>query len=122
MILVDTSVWIGHFRNSASGLSEALTQGLVAVHPFVVGELACGNLRRRAQILSDLQALPPAVLATHEEAMRLLEERNLWGCGIGWIDAHLLASALLSGSPLWTLDRRLGGAAAAAGVELYRPA
>jgi predicted nucleic acid-binding protein len=122
MILVDTSVWIGHFRNAASGLSEALKRGFVAMHPFVVGELACGNLRHRVQILSDLQALPPAVSATHEEVMSLIEERNLWGCGIGWIDAHLLASALLSGSQLWTLDRRLRDAAVAAGVELYRPA
>jgi hypothetical protein len=70
--------------------------------------------------LSDLEALPSAVLATHEEVMRLIEDRKLWGLGIGWIDGHLLASALLSNCELWTLDTRLARAAAAAGVKLYR--
>ena len=100
-------------------LAELLSQGLVLVHPFVVGELACGNLRNRARILTDLGALPCAISATHEEVMRLVEDRKLWGLGIGWIDAHLLASTLLSDCQLWTTDRRLVRAAAAAGVRLY---
>jgi hypothetical protein len=119
MILVDTSVWIAHFRKGGSSLAELLSEALVLVHPFVVGELACGNLRNRARILTDLEALPSPVSATHEEVIRLIEDRKLWGLGIGWIDAHLLASALLSDCQLWTLDRRLVRAATAAGVKLY---
>ncbi len=92
------------------------------IHPFVMGELACGNLKNRSRILSDLEALPCAVSATHEEVLQMLELRKLWGLGIGWIDAHLLASALLSDCQFWTLDGRLVRAAAAAGVKLYRRA
>ena len=122
MILVDTSVWIAHFRKGSPALSELLGDGLVLVHPFIAGELACGNLRNRTRILSDLQALPAAASATNGEVMQLIEARKLWGLGVGWIDAHLLASALLSTCRLWTLDRRLLRAAAAARVEHYRPA
>ena len=122
MILVDTSVWIAHFRKAGSRLGELLSEGLVMVHPFVLGELACANLKHRVRILSDLEALPRAVSASHEEVMRLIEARKLWGFGIGWIDAHLLASALLSDCQFWTLDGRLLRAAAAAGVKLYRRA
>ena len=121
MILVDTSVWIAHFREAGSKLVHLLSEGLVMVHPFVVGELACGNLKHRDRILSDLQALPPAVPATHEEALRLVRDRKLWGTGIGWVDAHLLASALLSEAELWTLDERLDRAAAAVSVKRYTP-
>jgi hypothetical protein len=119
MILVDTSAWVAHFRKGGSRLGELLSEGLVIVHPFVIGELACANLKNRARILSDLEALPSAVSATHEEVMRLIEDRKLWGLGIGWIDVHLLASALLSHCQFWTLDRRLDRAAAAAWVKLY---
>lgn len=122
MILVDTSVWIGHFRKGSQNLVELLSNGLALVHPFIVGELACGNLRNRARILSDLQALPSAASATNAEVMQLIEVRKLWGLGIGWIDSHLLASALLSTCLFWTHDRRLLRAASVAGVELYRPA
>lgn len=121
MILVDTSVWIAHFRKGSPSLSEVLNNGLALVHPFIVGELACGNLRNRTRILSDLEALPSAVSATNGEVMRLIEARKLWGLGIGWIDGHLLASALLSTCRLWTLDRRLLRAVATGKVELYRP-
>jgi hypothetical protein len=120
LILVDTSVWIAHFRTGGSKLGDLLRQDLVMAHPFVRGELACVNLRNRARILSDLEALPSAVSATHEEVLRLVDARRLWGLGIGWIDAHLLASALLSDCLLWTLDGKLAGAGAAAGVKLYR--
>lgn len=120
MILVDTSVWIGHFRVGNPLLSEVLGSALVLTHPFVIGELACGNLENRTQILADLNALPLAVSATHEEVLRLIEERKLWGRGIGWVDGHLLASALLSNCRLWTLDRQLDRAASGARVKLYR--
>jgi predicted nucleic acid-binding protein len=122
MILVDTSVWIAHFRKGSPPLARLLSSLWVLVHPFVVGELACGHLRNRDRILSDLEALPTAVSATHAEVMRLIESRRLAGLGIGWIDAHLLASALLSNCQLWTLDSRLLRAATAARVNLYRPA
>jgi len=122
VILVDTSVWIFHFRKGSQHLAELLSNSLALVHPFIVGELACGNLSNRARIMSDLQALPFARSATHNEVMQLIEARKLWGLGIGWVEGHLLASALLSSCPLWTLDRRLLRAAAAAGVETYHPA
>ncbi len=122
MILVDTSVWIAHFRKGSPGLAALLSDGLALVHPFIVGELACGNLRNRTRILRDLEALPAATTASCGEVMRLIEARKLWGLGIGWVDGHLLASALLSTCGLWTFDRRLLRTAAAGGVELYRPA
>ena len=120
MTLVDTSVWIAHFRQAGSRLGELLSEGSVVVHPFVLGELACGNWKHRARILGDLETLPAAVSATHEEVLRLVEDRKLWGLGIGWIDAHLLASALLSNCQLWTLDERLERVATTTGVKLYR--
>ncbi len=86
------------------------------MHPFVLGELACGNLKRRAEILSDLQELPSAKPASTAEALRLIEDRRLWGRGLGWVDVHLLASALLSDCRFWTLDKRLSTAAAKLGV------
>lgn len=120
MILVDTSVWISHFRSGSPSLSKILSRGLALMHPFIVGELACGNLRNRTGILTDLQSLPSAASATHDDVMQLIEARKLWGLGIGWIDGHLLASALLSPCRLWTLDRSLLRAAPVAGVETYR--
>jgi predicted nucleic acid-binding protein len=119
MILVDTSVWIAHFRKGGAGLGELLRESLVMVHPFIIGELACGNLKNRVQILNDLKALPCAVSATHEEVLRLIEDRKLWGLGVGWVDAHLLASALLSNCEFWTLDGKLLRAAGAAAVKVY---
>ncbi len=118
MILVDTSVWIEHLRRG-NALGELLSEGQALTHPFIIGELACGNLRGRARILADLTELPRAIPATDEEVMRLVEERRLWGRGIGWIDAHLMAAALLAGCELWTLDRQFQRAASAIGVRLY---
>lgn len=111
MILVDTSVWIDHLRTGSAELSVRLEQGLVACHPFVVGELACGNLQGRAAVLAHLRALPQARMADHEEAIHLVTEHRLHGRGLGWIDVHLLASALLSDFQLWTLDQQLASAA-----------
>lgn len=91
---------------------------MVLMHPFVLGELACGNLKKRGEILADLTEIPKAVEATHEEALDLMERRRLWGCGIGWVDTHLIASALLSNCRLLTSDEKLGRAAARAGVRL----
>jgi predicted nucleic acid-binding protein len=119
MILVDTSVWIEHLREGGSALTALLTEGVVLTHPFVIGELACGNLKHRARILTDLNDLPAAVPATHEEVLRLIEDRKLWGEGIGWIDAHLLASALVSNCRLWALDERLNRTASNVGVKIY---
>ena len=111
MILADTSVWIQHFRHGEPALAGFLSDGLVLMHPFVCGELACGNLKNRSTVLSDLHALPSATSATTTEVLALIESRRLWGRGLGWVDAHLLASALLSHCAFWTLDKQLVEAA-----------
>jgi predicted nucleic acid-binding protein len=108
MILVDTSVWIDHFRRGVSALAGILEQGSVLMHPFILGELACGNLKNRAELLRLLQDLPRAQAATDAEVLDLIERRALMGRGIGYIDAHLLASAVLTDTvPLWTRDKLL---------------
>jgi predicted nucleic acid-binding protein len=112
MILADTSVWVNHFRQEDPRLSQALIDGHVLIHPFVIGEIACGNLRSRTRVLSDLERLPSAVAADHQEVLGFLDQHRLFGTGISWIDVHLLASARLSNCRLWTLDRRLLTAAA----------
>ena len=106
-MLVDTSVWVDHFRRGNKLLEERLRGGDVWTHPFVIGELACGNLRRRNEILALMAALPRTPLVDHDVAMAFIESRRLAGQGIGWIDVHLLASATLARIPVWTLDRRL---------------
>jgi predicted nucleic acid-binding protein len=117
MVLVDTSVWIEHFRSGTIGLESSLDEGQVVCHPFVVGELACGNLRNRSHILSLLDTLPLAHLADHEEVIRFIETNRLMGKGLGYVDIHLLASAVLTSVPLWTLDQRLNKAAATLGIK-----
>ena len=113
MILVDTSVWIEHLRSASAILTELLGDGQVLVHPFVLGELALGSLRQRDVFLSDLRDLPQAVVATDGEVLSLIDRRTLFGRGIGYVDAHLLAAArLTAGSKLWTHDRRLQAVAA----------
>lgn len=108
MILVDSSVWIDHLRAGNAALSTALEAGLVLTHPFVVGELACGNMANRSDILPWLQNLSSAPVATHVEVLAFIEARSLMGRGIGYVDAHLLASAALADDArLWTRDRRL---------------
>lgn len=113
MFLVDTSVWIEHFRKGQPNLADRLADGLVLMHPFVSGELACGNLKDRTAILAALAALPMVQPATDSEVLHLIENRRLWGRGLGWVDVHLLASALLSHCRFWSLDKRLSHAAAA---------
>ncbi len=117
MVLVDTSVWVEHLRSGTIGLESSLDDGLVVCHPFIVGELACGNLKNRSQILSLLDTLPSAQVADHEETMRFIETNRLMGKGLGYVDIHLLASAVLTGVPLWTLDKRLNKAAASLGIK-----
>ncbi len=107
MVLVDTSVWVAHLRDGNIGLETLLNEGHVAGHSFIIGELACGNLKNRSEILSLLHALPMAIHAEHYEVMELIETHSLMGKGLGYIDMHLLASALLTDVPLWTLDRKL---------------
>ncbi len=111
MMLVDTSVWIDHLRRGNPQLAALLNEGGVLTHPLVIGELACGHLTDRSKILKLLEALPSARVAEHEEVLHLLSSRRLHGRGLGWIDLHLLASALLSRCPLWTLDKPLIAAA-----------
>ena len=107
MVLVDTSVWVVHLRNGNIGLETLLNEGHVVCHPFIVGEIACGNLRKRAEILALLQALPMATHVEHEEVMRFIEDHTLMGKGLGYIDIHLIVSAILTEIPLWTVDKRL---------------
>ena len=119
MILVDTSIWIDHLRSGNDMLASLLGNGLVLIHPFIVGELACGSLPNRNAFLKDLQSLPAAPCSTNEEALHVLQRHELFGIGIGWVDIHLIASALLSGSQLFTLDERLARAATKANAGLY---
>ena len=108
MILVDTSIWIDHLRQSDERLSNLLNQGQVLAHPFVIGELALGNLQNRGAILDALQDLPQTPVATDSEVLGFIQENFLYGIGIGYIDAHLLAAVRLSpGTMLWTRDKRL---------------
>lgn len=113
MVLVDTSIWVHHLRRGNARLTELLNGGAVLCHPFVIGELACGRMRDRRQILSLLAALPQARVAEHEELLHLVERHHLYGRGLGWIDIHLLGSGLLSSCDLWTSDRALRDAARA---------
>jgi predicted nucleic acid-binding protein len=107
MVLVDTSVWVKHLRDGDIVLEGLLDDGHVMWHPFIVGELACGDLKNRTEILALLQALPMAISAKHGEVLRFIEDNRLMAKGLGFVDMHLLASALLSGSQLRTLDKRL---------------
>ena len=116
MILVDTSVWVDHLRQGNTRLRSLLADARVAGHPFVTGEVAMGHLRRPAEILTLLRNLPQAEQAEHEEVLRFVADHELAGSGLGWIDAHLLCSAALDRSRLWSLDRRL--AAVASRLEL----
>lgn len=108
MILVDTSVWIDHLRRGDPELARLLDAGRVLAHPFVIGELALGSLRNRKTVLGALQDLPQACTATDAEVMNFIDRDELYGLGIGYIDAHLLAATRLSpGTLLWTRDKRL---------------
>jgi len=109
--LVDTSVWIDHFRVDSPALRRLLEEGLVLCHPLVIGELACGNLKHRSNVLESLNVLPTTPTIEHEELLKFIETHKLFGQGLGWIDVHLLASTLLQQASLWTLDQPLRHAA-----------
>lgn len=117
MILVDTSVWIDHLRKGNGRLSDLLMNSSVLVHPHVIGELACGNLSNRKQVLKLLNALPVSKVAADREVLYFIEQNELMGRGIGYVDAHLLAAASLSGpAALWTRDRKLQSVASELGL------
>ena len=109
MVLVDTSVWVFHLREGNAILQTLLNDGEVLCHPCIVGELACGNLKNRSEILSLLQSLPVVIEADHDEVLQFIENNHLMGKGLGYIDMHLIASAMMAESPIWTLDSKLAG-------------
>jgi predicted nucleic acid-binding protein len=117
VILVDTSIWIDHLRSGDPGLAALLLDGQVLGHPWVTGELALGQLSRRSDILGLLKNLPQATIATESEVLHLVDERHLYGTGIGYVDADLLAATLLTaGARLWTRDKRLAASAVRLGI------
>lgn len=119
MILVDTSVWVEHLRLGDAALAELLEAGRVLTHPFVVGELALGDLRRREAVMDALSGLPLASVATEAEALHFIDRHALFGRGVGYVDVHLLAAARLTAdAALWTHDKRLHGVAAELGLAL----
>ncbi len=117
MVLVDTSVWVEHFRSGNIGLETLLNEGDVVCHLFIMGELACGNFSNRTEILSLLRALPLAGNAEHEEVMQFIENSKLMGKGLGYVDMHLIASAALSKVPIWTLDKKLKDVSSKLGLD-----
>ena len=104
MILVDTSIWVNHLRNGSSRLEALLQENQVLTHPWVIGELVCGKLKNRSEILKLLQTLPNAEVPEQHEVLHLLESHKIFGLGLGWVDVNLLASAQLTGCVLWTAD------------------
>jgi len=107
MVLVDTSVWVSHLRVGDPRLAALLQEAEVACHPFVIGELACGNIKNRKRILSLLEALPATPVIMQEEFLHFVAAHGLAGKGLGFVDVHLLASARLVRMPMWTDDKRL---------------
>jgi len=120
MVLVDTSVWVSHLREGNSDLEHLLNVGEVMCHPFIVGELACGTLKNRREVLSLLKLLPSATLAKHDEILQFIEHNHLTGKGLGYIDVHLSASAVLTGVQMWSYDRNLNAANDELGIR-YTP-
>jgi predicted nucleic acid-binding protein len=118
-MLVDTSVWIDHVRRPVAHLVALLETGGVTVHPFVIGELACGHLKPRAILTRMLGRLPRVPTVDHGEALQFLEQHKLAGRGVGWIDVHLLASARMADVALWTRDRRMAAVAREIGLKLF---
>lgn len=117
MVLVDTSVWVDHLQRGNPELAALLNRGRVLVHPFVIGELALGSLQQRTRILDALQNLPTVTQATDTEVQGFISAHTLYGIGIGYVDAHLLAATRLTpAAQLWTLDKRLQAAADGLGM------
>jgi predicted nucleic acid-binding protein len=120
VVLVDTSVWIDHFRVTSGSLASLLEMDEVTMHPFIIGELACGNLANRKEIIALLHTLPPVRKVEDDELLLFLEGHTLMGRGVGLIDVHLLASCHLDRCRLWTKDKRLRAIATGMGIE-FRP-
>jgi len=119
VILVDTSVWVDHLRSGDDNLARLLDNGAVLTHPWVIGELALGNLNNRSEIIDLLHGLPQATLASDDEVMGLIEQEGLAGAGIGYVDAHLLAATRLTADArLWTRDKRLSEVTTRLGLAL----
>ena len=116
MTLVDTSVWINHFRRADAALSQLLSDGAVRVHAFSIGELACGNFKDRKGTLTDLRDLPAAPIADEAEVSYLLDHYQLWGTGLGWVDLHIITVAALTGWSLFTADAAMQRAARKIGI------
>jgi predicted nucleic acid-binding protein len=122
VILVDTSVWIDHFRAGNATLAELLEHGTALTHPFVIGELALGNLRQRGLVLRMLSRLAAVSVATNGEVLRFIDHNSLFGRGVGYVDVHLLAATrLTAGSQLWTFDQRLNDVAVELGMAAGSP-
>jgi predicted nucleic acid-binding protein len=122
VILVDTSIWIDHFRHGDAALRKIIEDDRLLCHPVVIGELALGSLRDRDAVVAFLAAQPEALIASHNEVMSLIDRHSIFGMGIGYTDAHLLASALIDRrSILWTRDKDLAAAAQKAGASLHVP-
>ncbi len=107
MVLVDTAIWINHFQKESSDLQKLLLDSEVAIHPYVICELACGNLSNRQEILSLLESLPQTETISHEEILEFININKLYGQGVGIVDIHLIASALLAGLKIWSMDKSL---------------
>ncbi len=119
MILVDTSIWIDHFRTGDQDLADLLDERAVLAHAFVIGELALGQLAERRMVLEFLQDIPLAITASENEVLYFIEKHRLAGHGIGYVDAHILASAqLTAGTRLWTRDKRLSAVAEQMGLSM----
>ena len=117
MILTDTSIWVDHLRSGDTELGHLLYRGEIVSHPFVVAEIALGSLRTRGEVLGLLDGLASLPVARVGEVRALVEARRLFGRGIGFVDASLVAACLLApGTTLWTRDRRLGAVAADLGI------
>jgi predicted nucleic acid-binding protein len=121
MILADTSLWVEQLRWPDGPLTTLLQEGAIAMHPFVIGELACGNLRNRRSLLEMLSDLPSLQPATEFEAMSMIERHALAGVGLGYIDVHLMASAAIAGVRVWTTDKAMAAASTRIGI-VYQPA
>jgi len=117
VILIDTSVWVDHLRHGNARLGQLLLDGEATIHPLIVGELACGYLTKRSEILSLLKALPSLEVAQDDEVLRLIESRRLFGRGLGWVDVHVLTSAVLAHLPIWSLDKALMRSASTIGLS-----
>jgi predicted nucleic acid-binding protein len=117
VILVDTSIWLAHFRTNNQRLFDLLEAALVSSHPCIIGEIACGNLARRESVLSSLKALPQTTVATDNEVLHFIEKHQISGKGVGYVDLHLLVSAAISGEKVWTADRRMTEVASLLGLN-----